>query len=400
MAHAGAPTYRLEPAQSDVVCFESLPAHSQGQPTFSSTIQTHGDSGVFPPNTLFRLKSVIQPGEWVAPGGTRPRQRLLVVTAVFKTEGGAWTRDADSKFVGSSVTFTYGGRDMFVKGIDDVIKAPVLRLVDEFTRDFTWHDWKNQKYSLKEEWHYVNGCATTQGCTAGARDLQHIGMEPRDFLAKVNAYIRARRDQGCGDSLGDEFAFLTTDEVLAVRLFTGPAYQPICDFLRQVSKLSSEYRTAMSTYARLTFSATVGHLCSAIRKIAAVATVEEMHQPLFRGARGDLTESFWVKDKFGQCSAVDASFMSTTRQAGTTIAYMSREMRNVLWKIRGQSETGSGYHFGADLSMLSQFAAEKEIVFPPCTMLQVTDDDIQSRGRAEHIDGVEVVTIEVLATFV
>ena len=37
--------------------------------------------GAFPHNTLFRLREIREPGTWTAPGGVRPRQRLLVVTA-------------------------------------------------------------------------------------------------------------------------------------------------------------------------------------------------------------------------------------------------------------------------------------------------------------------------------
>jgi hypothetical protein len=40
------------------------------------------DTGVFPPNTLFRLKEIRRPGEWEAPGDESvfPNQRLLVCT--------------------------------------------------------------------------------------------------------------------------------------------------------------------------------------------------------------------------------------------------------------------------------------------------------------------------------
>ena len=38
-------------------------------------------------------------------------------------------------------------------------------------------------------------------------------------------------------------------------------------------------------------------------------------------------------------------------------------------------ESTTGYHYGANISMLSQFAAEREILFPPCTMLQVINTD-------------------------
>ena len=43
----------------------------------------------------------------------------------------------------------------------------------------------------------------------------------------------------------------------------------------------------------------------------------------------------------------------------------------MLWELRPQTESDSAYHRGADISMLSQFEGEREVLFPPCTMLEV-----------------------------
>ena len=40
--------------------------------------------GAFPPNTLFRFVKEMAPGEWEGPGGVRPMQRLLLVTATYR----------------------------------------------------------------------------------------------------------------------------------------------------------------------------------------------------------------------------------------------------------------------------------------------------------------------------
>ena len=49
-----------------------------------------------------------------------------------------------------------------------------------------------------------------------------------------------------------------------------------------------------------------------------------------------------------------------TRQSAKT-DYMSKDGRNVLWSLAPMAETDIGYHYGADISMLSQFAEEKEV---------------------------------------
>ena len=44
---------------------------------------------------------------------------------------------------------------------------------------------------------------------------------------------------------------------------------------------------------------------------------------------------------------------------------------NVLWCLQPQMESDAAYHRGADVSLLSQFSGEQEVVFPPATMFAV-----------------------------
>ena len=66
---------------------------------------------------------------------------------------------------------------------------------------------------------------------AAAKGVQPVGLE-------------RRRAEARGLALAPQHALLTLDEVLAIRLYTGPAYQPINSFLRQIARLSAEARTA------------------------------------------------------------------------------------------------------------------------------------------------------------
>lgn len=64
--------------------------------------------------------------------------------------------------------------------------------------------------------------------------------------------------------------------------------------------------------------------------------------------------------------------MSTSHSKHTPIRYMQpAPAPNVLWELRLQNETDAGYHQGASIELLSQYADEEEMLFPPCTMLQV-----------------------------
>ena len=82
------------PANSDIVCIESEPDDEMG---CHAAVVTDNDSrGIFPPNTLYTLKEVKQPGEWTAPGGVRVQQRLIVVRPTYRPPRGLGAYSAGS----------------------------------------------------------------------------------------------------------------------------------------------------------------------------------------------------------------------------------------------------------------------------------------------------------------
>lgn len=104
-----------------------------------------------------------------------------------------------------------------------------------------------------------------------------------------------------------------------------------------------------------------------------MATDEEAAKPLWRGVRGELNKAFWLPDEQGMVCAVDMAFLSTSRLRTAPIDYMDPTGKNVLWELHAIPESDSGFHRGADIDMLSQFAGEAECLFPPCTMLIVKE---------------------------
>ena len=70
---------RSVPADAAVVMFESAPDDALGA---HSPVLTGEHYAIFPPNTLFRLKSV--QSSFTAPNGVLVRQKLLTVTATYR----------------------------------------------------------------------------------------------------------------------------------------------------------------------------------------------------------------------------------------------------------------------------------------------------------------------------
>ena len=196
---------------------------------------------------------------------------------------------------------------------------------------------------------------------------------PQTFLEETNAHIGRQREAypECR-SLPEAHALLTLDEVLAVRLYTGPGYQPLNAFLRQLGRVTGTFRAHMARHAGLTFTATVGHLCWALRKLAAVTPPHDLALPLYRGVRGELPRAFWAPDDQRVVCAIDAGFMSTSRDKCTPTNFMGGGA-NVLWVLHPAAESDTAYHMGASVRTLSQYAEEEEVLFPPCTMLVVKE---------------------------
>ena len=330
----------------------------------------------------------------------------------------AVSREQSAKFCSSVVSLSYGDRTVYARGSDDLVRELPHKMEDEWLRESTvWSDWKGVSYTGEEIWGYVTGPATSQVCTPGLRDAENVGMLPTDFQERAHTHIRQRKPDASSAEL------LTLDEVLSVRIYTGPGYQPLNGWLRKTAQLTTtEERRAAALDMQTTFGATAGHVISAIRKIAAANLPEENVRPLFRGLKGQLPASFWLPDAKGIVCACDVAFKSTSLGRATPIHYMAQPpSQNLLWEIQAGVEDDVGYHCGAEVAFLSQFAGEREVLFPPYVMLTVqkrqgmSPPPPQPRGASlldqvaysrevlqvmqESVDGKEFESVTVLPTF-
>ena len=295
-----------DPVDSDVVGFESAADDENG--CHSAIILEDDEHGAFPPNTLFRLKRVIEAGFWEAPGGIFPEQRLLIVTATYRAPraGLSVVSGVGGKMCEPATSLQYGLRSAYIAGLDDILARPTLTLELELSRKITWTDWKGVKYNMKSEFDYVRAPASATSATPGTRDANNEGKTPDQFLEEANELIRKRRQALSQTDKGrllpeQKYAYLTMEEVLAVRMYSGPAYQPINTFLRSIGQLRGDHRMRLAQDPESTFAATTAELCKAIRKLAAIVSPAKAMQPLARG-RGARRAA---KDILGTRSAGD-----------------------------------------------------------------------------------------------
>jgi hypothetical protein len=406
-----------------------------------SALWVGGDDWVLPPLTLLTVIKITRKEKGFNYLGKRIHQKLITVMPTFMLPAHISQRDTfetePHRFASHRTFLTFGNLRDVVTSVEDIVAHPVLTMKQEWL-DFDRH-WTKEgaEYSARIEWQYVDGRAkegartkqyvngaakegkvakengtAKEGAHAHAkfhrRDAKHGGMTVEDFMREANEYIKRERatlndrqrakttemyrpahspDEQEQDV--DEKWLLTRDETLALRLYSGPAFQPINFFLREVGKLGSDWRQRISRLPEFTLAATTRHILDGMRKLAAA---NSNYVRVYRAVIGELPDAFRLLDMHGQITATDFAFMSTSTDERITSKYMVRAKMivlqasptfthtysqkggtdSILFEIECSPQSYEGIHNGADISMLSQFPGEDEILFPPLTVLTVT----------------------------
>ena len=313
-----------------------------------------------------------------------PATKSVAIAALAVSNGNRSTSSSDLKTEGLN---TDSDESMTHASVDGSLQsASLFHRISNLTRSL----FKREAHPVQNRPSHAGRSASTPSLLQG---LQQVGT---GVTGNVGDGLQIAL--GGGVTLGSEH-LLTRDEVLAVRLYTGPGYAPINGWLREVGNLpnppaeglkrwgawtpergamsAADARKSAALDRQTSFGATVGHLTAAIRKIAAASTPDESSRKLYRGLKGQLDARFWIPDEFGIVCATDTAFMSTTVDEKVSLFYVTKKdagqqgSLGLLWELHASEEDDTGLHVGADVSMLSQFAHEQEILFPPLTMLRV-----------------------------
>ena len=279
----------------------------------------------------------------------------------------------NEKFLSDKTNFVlnYGKKDVFMAGLESYIGRPknpnILGSMDDehnkSENSITEFRPPNNPQLLTtpaEEWLFV---------TNPAEYMQQAILKQRVILERRIVTVKELMESEISTK-----AELTEAEVVAARLYTGPMF-----------KLYNEILRNPQGPGRQSFVYTIHAFASCIVKLSRVHQIST----LYRGIKGGaLPSAFLNPDEYGARGGVEFGFMSTTTEKHVAYDYAiakdgSAKKAAVIYEI----DEGA-IDRGADVSWLSQFPSENEVVFPPLTNLEVF-------GNPKVVDGAIVTKLRV-----
>jgi len=265
-----------------------------------------------------------------------------------------------SKFIaaGASLTLQYGQAKEFFAGLEGLVGSPSSDVMAAMVRDHAsdepfeaWNAEQPRVTTPRAEWIYVvEGTAgkpvpQVAGATFEGRERHpshdtdctggRAGWKLKDFAAQPQIAK----------------AGLMLTEVAGIRLYTGPMYVHYNNTLRK--QVFGEFTTTLHA------------INSGIVKLSKLTKATTV----YRGVDRLLPDEFWKASEDGVMGGVERAFMSTSVDRKVALGYMNQSKQTV--KILFQIRMGM-IDRGADVSCLSQFPAEREILFAPLTGLEIS----------------------------
>jgi hypothetical protein len=193
------------------------------------------------------------------------------------------------------------------------------------------------------------------GACKGSTSLEQIesSIGPglmEELRAMVDVQLRTWRNQE---------PKLRKEEIIALRLYTGPMFQKYNGVLRKGKEEGS------SQFRGMPFATTLHAINSGLLKLQKVTSIPAGHK-VYRGLGGmRLPERFWKPDQYGCKGGVEFGFMSTTENRDVALRYSRGKLPTLLEISVGQVDRG------AKIGFLSQYPTEDEILFPPLSNMEV-----------------------------
>jgi hypothetical protein len=156
-------------------------------------------------------------------------------------------------------------------------------------------------------------------------------------------------------------AELNTEEVIGLRLYTGPLYILYNCILREFPK------PVLNLLDGNKFETTIFAICSGLSNLSRTTQIPA-NRLLYRGLSGMvLPAQFWKAGKEGFRGGVELGLLSTTTNREVAMQYSGKSVnRAVIFEILvGRID------LGASIRILSQYPQENEFLWPPRCCLEV-----------------------------
>ena len=180
-------------------------------------------------------------------------------------------------------------------------------------------------------------------------------------------------------------AELIKEELIGGRLYTGPMYQKYNAVLRGFGDAPGS--TFLADAARKLcrgnkYVTTIHAINSAVIKLSKLSKAGKVYRGVCYGL---LPEQFWKGDESGVKGGVEFGFQSTTRERAQAVHYA----KGGGWAKDGDAMTIMEMQMGmidrgADLSWLSQYPHEKEVLLPPLTGIEALGSEVEGDMLVVH----------------
>jgi len=250
-------------------------------------------------------------------------------------------------------TAGFGSLRWFRRGLDGTIGLPAINVKEAMELEHS---------SLET---FITGNYQLRTCPAEEWEFVVSPVKGKEYPGEENEKNPEGRKRCLLQELEDAPLFrasgLTEEELIALRLYTGPMYMLYNEVLR-----GALHRKRQK--GQFSFVTTIHMINSGILKLASASPLPPGRM-VYRGLSGmRLPECFFVDDSYGCRGGVELAFMSTTVSFDVALEYTGS--RDSLLPIIFEISLGQ-VDRGASLNWLSQYPAENEVLLPPLSNLEV-----------------------------
>eukprot|EP00962_Isochrysis_galbana_P010777 scaffold2996_cov132-Isochrysis_galbana.AAC.1 len=293
--------------------------------------------------------------------------------------------EGESKFAGGIQQLSFSGLDTFFGGLEGLVGAPAPKVREAMQDEHTNRvdsdtPFVTGNYGIdttsKQEWCFVVMLwpketlwpKEADGKIENDRRRKPIPLsEFKDELKNKNKQLKRLNQPE-----------MTEEELIGGRLYTGPVFVKYNSVLRgcrvnDPPNLDEHLKKLLCGGAKSTekpnlYTTTLHVINSCIIKLSKLTKAT----PVYRGLAGkSLPDSFWKANDFGVRGGIEAAFMSTTTDRDVAMGY-AKGKTGLLFEMRmGMVDRG------ADITWLSQYPYEKEVLFGPLSGLEVQSTRVE-----------------------